>query len=237
MRIVPSSPFHEGKTMATSVTVKLDPITRIEGHLSVETVVDDGVVKEANVSGTLFCGFETIMQGHSPLDAIQFAQRFYRVGPTAHAIASAQALDQAFGIIPTETGRVIRNLVGGAKWIQSHLLHFCTLSALDYFPDPCSPPFIPHFEGDYRLPRALNEEFLDAYILALSMRLKAHELSAVFSGKMPHDGASFSLGQDSCGLRRAGVARRSEASSRPLARSARPFPPCSLGCAGGQGCN
>jgi Ni,Fe-hydrogenase I large subunit len=25
----------------------IDPITRIEGHLKVETVVDDGVVKEA----------------------------------------------------------------------------------------------------------------------------------------------------------------------------------------------
>ncbi len=172
--------------MTTPVTIKLDPITRIEGHLSVETVVDDGVVKEANVSGTLFRGFETIIKGHSPLDVIQFAQRFCGVCPTAHAIASAQALDQAFGIIPTENGRVIRNLVGGANWIQSHLLHFYTLSALDYFPGPYSPPFIPRFEGDYRLPKALNEDLLNHYILALSMRLKAHELSAVFSGKMPH---------------------------------------------------
>lgn len=172
--------------MSNPVTIKLDPITRIEGHLSVETVVDDGVVKEAKVSGTLFRGFETMMVGHSPLDVIQFAQRFCGVCPTAHAIASAQALDAAFGITPTENGRVIRNLVGGANWIQSHLLHFYTLSALDYFPGPYSPPFIPRFEGDYRLPKALNEELLNHYILALSMRLKAHELSAVFSGKMPH---------------------------------------------------
>jgi hydrogenase large subunit len=172
--------------MATPVTIKLDPITRIEGHLSVETVVDGGVVKEAHVAGTLFRGFESIIQGHSPLDVIQFAQRFCGVCPTAHAIASAQALDSAFGIVPTENGRVIRNLVGGANWIQSHLLHFYTLSVLDYFPGPYSPPFVPRFEGDYRLPKALNEEFLSHYIQALSMRLKAHELSAVFSGKMPH---------------------------------------------------
>ena len=108
--------------MTTSVTIKLDPITRIEGHLSVETVVDGGVVKEAHVAGTLFRGFESIIQGHSPLDVIQFAQRFCGVCPTAHAIASAQALDSAFGIVPTENGRVIRNLVGGSNWIQSHLL-------------------------------------------------------------------------------------------------------------------
>ncbi|MFO7589193.1 MAG: nickel-dependent hydrogenase large subunit [Gemmatimonadota bacterium] len=170
----------------STTTIKLDPITRIEGHLAVETVVDDGVVKEAHVAGTLFRGFEAIIQGHSPLDVIQFAQRFCGVCPTAHAIASAQALDSAFGIVPTENGRVIRNLVGGANWIQSHLLHFYTLSSLDYFPGPYSPPFIPRFEGDYRLPKALNEQLLDHYILALQMRLKAHELSAVFSGKMPH---------------------------------------------------
>ena len=56
--------------MPKPVTVRLDPITRIEGHLSVETIVDDGVVKEAHVSGTLYRGFETIMKGHSPLDVI-----------------------------------------------------------------------------------------------------------------------------------------------------------------------
>jgi hydrogenase large subunit len=170
----------------TTQTIRLDPITRIEGHLAVETLVDSGIVKEAKVSGTLFRGLETIMRGHSPLDVIQFAQRFCGVCPTAHAIASAQALDHAFGIMPTDNGRVIRNLVGGANWIQSHLLHFYALSALDYFPGPFSPPFIPRFEGDYRLPKALNQELLSHYILALSMRLKAHELSAVFSGKMPH---------------------------------------------------
>lgn len=172
--------------MSETITIHLDPITRIEGHLAVNTVVDDGLVKEASVSATLFRGFETIMQGHSPLDVIQFAQRFCGVCPTAHAIASAQALDDAFGIIPTENGRVIRNLVGGANWIQSHLLHFYTLSSLDYFPGPYSPPFIPRFEGDYRLPQALNDQLLTHYIQALSIRLKAHELSAVFSGKMPH---------------------------------------------------
>ena len=169
--------------MPAPITIRLDPITRIEGHMSVETVVDDGVVKEARVAGTLFRGFEMMMIGHSPLDVIQYAQRFCGVCPTAHAIASAQALDAALGIVPTENGRVIRNLVGGANWIQSHLLHFYTLSALDYFPGPYTPPFIPRFEGDYRLPRALNEDLLNHYIMALSMRLKAHELSAVFSGK------------------------------------------------------
>jgi len=32
-------------------TIVIDPITRIEGHLKIEAVVDDGVVKEAKSSG------------------------------------------------------------------------------------------------------------------------------------------------------------------------------------------
>ena len=35
----------------------IDPVTRIEGHLKVEVLLDGGEVKEARTSGTLFRGF------------------------------------------------------------------------------------------------------------------------------------------------------------------------------------
>ncbi|GAI54682.1 unnamed protein product [marine sediment metagenome] len=38
----------------------IDPVTRIEGHLKVEVLLDGGEVKEARTSGTLFRGFEII---------------------------------------------------------------------------------------------------------------------------------------------------------------------------------
>ncbi|GAG88663.1 unnamed protein product, partial [marine sediment metagenome] len=41
----------------------IDPVTRIEGHLKVEAVVDGGKVKEAKSSGMLFRGLELIMRG------------------------------------------------------------------------------------------------------------------------------------------------------------------------------
>ena len=51
--------------------IVIDPISRIEGHLKIEVVVENGVVKDAHSSGTLFRGFEIFMKGHHPLDAQQ----------------------------------------------------------------------------------------------------------------------------------------------------------------------
>ncbi len=59
--------------MAT--TIKVDPITRIEGHLAVEVEVDGGVIVNAKASGMLFRGLELIMQGRDPRDASQIMQR------------------------------------------------------------------------------------------------------------------------------------------------------------------
>lgn len=37
--------------------IVIDPITRIEGHLKIEAIVENGVVKEAKSSG---CSFEDL---------------------------------------------------------------------------------------------------------------------------------------------------------------------------------
>jgi len=198
--------------------IVIDPITRIEGHLKIETVVENGVVKDAHSSGALFRGFEIILQGRDPYDAQHITQRICGVCPTAHASAAALNLDSAYGIadkIP-ENGRIIRNLIQGANFIMSHILHFYHLTALDYVDvtnvakydgkDPSLVmvrdfitraldagdmmmlgPFYPRYEGDYRLPAEVDQAAVAHYVQALNMRRLAHEMSAIFSGRMPHN--------------------------------------------------
>lgn len=48
---------------AKGETIRIDPVTRIEGHLRIEALVDGGEVKDARCSGTLFRGFENILPG------------------------------------------------------------------------------------------------------------------------------------------------------------------------------
>lgn len=173
--------------------VVINPVTRIEGHMAVEVMVDDGVVKEAKSLGTLFRGFELILQGRDPRDANCLTQRICGVCPAVHSKGSAMCLDSAFhitGKIP-DNGRIIRNLILSSNFLQSHILHFYHLTALDYVDAKKVvgelSPYVPRYEGDYRLPSEVNKRAVSNYVAALDIRRKAHEMLAIFGGKMPHN--------------------------------------------------
>ncbi|MFZ0033857.1 MAG: nickel-dependent hydrogenase large subunit [Sedimentisphaerales bacterium] len=176
-----------------SKKIKIDPITRIEGHMAVEAVIDGGVVKEAKSAGTLFRGFEIILQGRDPRDANQLTQRICGVCPIAHATASAFCIDEAFGLmgkIP-DNAKLIRALIFGSNFLQSHILHFYHLAALDYVDAVGAvgdlAPFVPRYEGDYRISGPANADLVNHYLKALDIRRKCHEMLSIFGGKMPHN--------------------------------------------------
>ncbi len=166
--------------------LSIDPVTRIEGHLKVEVNVEGGKVVDAKCSGTMFRGFEIIMKGRDPRDAQHLTQRICGVCPASHSLAASFNLESAFGVEPPENARIMRNLVQGANYLMSHILHFYHLAALDYVKGPDTAPFTPRYEGDYRLPDDVNAAAVNHYIQALDIRKKCHEMLAIFGGKMPH---------------------------------------------------
>ncbi|MFC1900172.1 nickel-dependent hydrogenase large subunit [Chloroflexota bacterium] len=190
--------------------ITIDPITRIEGHLKIETTVEDGIVKDARSTGNLFRGLELILRGRDPRDAQIITQRICGVCPQSHGLTAALNLDSAFGIsdkIP-DNGRLLRNLIQGTHVAQDHVLHFYHLAALDYVDvtDVAKyeggdaalnsvkdfiargelGPFVPRYEGDYRLPPEINQMASAHYVEALEMRRLGHELVSLLSGKIPH---------------------------------------------------
>jgi hydrogenase large subunit len=177
------------------IKIAVDPVTRIEGHLKVEVEVKNGKVVDAKCIGGMYRGFENILVGRDPRDASQLTQRICGVCPTAHATASVLALDDAFGVkIPTN-GRLARNLILGANFLQSHILHFYHLAALDYVKGPDAAPFIPRYENpdlitnrikDPKKAESVNKYGLDQYLKALEIRRICHEMVALLGGKMPH---------------------------------------------------
>ncbi|CAG34888.1 nickel-dependent hydrogenase large subunit [Desulfotalea psychrophila] len=198
-----------------SSIVKLDPFTRIEGHLAVSLNVQNNRVKDAQCTGEMVRGFEQILQGRSPLDAQQIVQRICGVCPVSHGIASVLAQEQAYGIQLPENARLQRNIMLASNYIQSHITHFYHLSALDFiditaildykggdafllamqnwvkaelasknlFP---AAPFLPRYQGRYLKDVDFNITALRNYFIALEMRATAHQLIAIFAGKMPH---------------------------------------------------
>ncbi len=181
-------------------TLRISPITRIEGHLDVEITVDtvDGTpqVVDAKAGGMMFRGFEIILAGRDPRDAVHYTQRICGVCPVSHAMASSLTLEDAFSLVAPANGRILRNLILGANFIQSHLLHFYHLASPDYLNTEGLlnlSPWKPRYSAPDMLTGTDAELLVSHYLKALEMRRKAHEMGALFGGKLPMP-ASFVAG-------------------------------------------
>ncbi len=171
-------------------TLSIDPVTRLEGHLKIEVTVDyvsgRQQVVDAKATGTLFRGFETILKSRPPLDAPDITQRICGVCPVSHGLVASMALESAARAVVPENARIMRNLVLGSNFVQSHILHFYHLAALDFVDGPDMPPWQPSWKSDKRLGAAASQALVNNYVKALEIRRKAHEMGALFGGRLPH---------------------------------------------------
>ena len=165
----------------------LDPITRLEGHLKVEVILDaNNIVTEAKAAGNLYRDFENMLLNRVPKDAAYLTQRICGVCPISHAIASAKALENAVGFKPNLQALLLRNLILGADHIASNVLHFYHLALMDFIKGPQMNPWSPGYGQDLRFSDADTQAFTNNYLTALTIRRKAHEMGAIFGGKLPH---------------------------------------------------
>jgi hydrogenase large subunit len=116
--------------MATRVVV--DPVTRIEGHLRIEAVVENGVITDAYSAGTMVRGLEKILMGRDPRDAWAITERVCGVCTTVHALASVRSVEDALGVSVPPTAELIRNIMLTTQYVQDHVVHFYHLHALDW---------------------------------------------------------------------------------------------------------
>ena len=114
------------------VRIKIDPVTRIEGHLRLEAEVSGGMVSQAWASGTMFRGMEIILRGKDPREAWIWAQRICGVCTTVHALASVRAVENALAIEIPPNANLVRNLIAGTQTVHDHVVHFYHLHALDW---------------------------------------------------------------------------------------------------------
>jgi len=181
--------------MATTITI--DPVTRIEGHLKVSISVDtvNGVqqIVDAWVGGTLFRGFERILLQRHPWDAQHVCQRICGVCPVSQGTAALLAMEQAGNVQPPPNGILLRNLIGAANFVDSHILSFYHLAIPDFINGPAMPPFQPAWTADKgtnkRADKTTTDALVKSYLAAMDIRRKAQSLGAIFGGRMPHPSA------------------------------------------------
>ncbi len=162
-----------------STRVVVDPVTRIEGHLRVEAMLNgSNVIENAMSSGTMWRGLEVILKGRDPREAWAFCERICGVCTTVHALASVRSVENALGITVPKNADLIRNIMFLTQMVQDHVVHFYHLHALDWVDivsalkaDPVATSALaqkvsPHWglasEGYYRDTAATIKKFVDS---------------------------------------------------------------------------
>ena len=120
--------------MGKQTTVTIEPLTRIEGHMGIHAEVDieEKKYKDAYCYATMFRGFEEILKGREPADAIWITQRICGVCPVPHAVASALAVDMTYNAPPPPYAIAVRNLVQISEEVYDGALGCGILEGPDY---------------------------------------------------------------------------------------------------------
>lgn len=114
--------------------INMDPVTRVAGALALHITadLDSGRYLDAHSQATLFRGYEIILMGRDPRDAIFVSSRACGVCGGVHAHASAYAIEMAMGLQPPPMGTVVRNLGEAAEMGLDNPLHLYILAGPDY---------------------------------------------------------------------------------------------------------
>ena len=70
----------------------IGPFNRVEGDLEVQIEIADGVVTDSWVNSPLFRGFEQILHGKDPRDALVYTPRICGICSVSQSVAGATAL-------------------------------------------------------------------------------------------------------------------------------------------------
>ena len=102
----------------------IGPFNRVEGDLEVRLEVEDGAVREARINSPLYRGFERMLSGKDPRDALVITPRICGICSVSQSFAAALALAEAQGLQAPPNGELMRNLVLAAENIADHVTHF-----------------------------------------------------------------------------------------------------------------
>ncbi|MEH6472950.1 MAG: nickel-dependent hydrogenase large subunit [Halopseudomonas sp.] len=100
------------------------PFNRVEGDLEVKLDIAGGQVEQAWVNCTLYRGFEQMLRGKRPEDALIYVPRICGICSVSQSVASAKALAELAGASAPRNGQLATNLILGCENITDHLTHF-----------------------------------------------------------------------------------------------------------------
>ncbi len=153
--------------------IRLEHITRVEGHGSIRIDTKKGAVEEVRleiVEANRF--FENFVKGMLPHEVVQTVSRICGICCVGHQLAGLKAVEAALSLTVSDQTVRLRKLLNESQFLQSHTLHLFFLALPDFLGAPSI------------LPLAQQEPELVKR--ALSLKKLANDYTTVFGGRALH---------------------------------------------------
>lgn len=102
----------------------MGPFNRVEGDLEVSLEMDARTVRSAKVVSPLYRGFEKMLQGKDPSDALVFVPRICGICSVSQSTAAASALAKLHNVETPPNGQHSTNIILATENVADHLTHF-----------------------------------------------------------------------------------------------------------------
>ncbi len=161
--------------------ILVGPFNRVEGDLEVALEIGEGRVNSAYVNSPLYRGFEQILQGKDPLDALTIAPRICGICSVSQSTAASYALADLMGLETPVNGQWACNLILANENLADHITHFYLFFMPDFACDSYRDrPWFPEVAARFKaMVGSAASEILPAR--AAFLRLMGY-----LAGKWPH---------------------------------------------------
>jgi len=169
-------------------TIRVAPVTRIEGHAGFEIYLDDnGNVADARMAVMTLRGFEKFVVGRPVEEVSRIVNRICGICPWHHHLASNKAADGCLGLNLPPTAKKLREFCQMLAMIPDKILHFFFLAAPDFVLGP---------DADYSVRNVVGivGAAPDLAKQVVHMRYKTQMALEKFAGKVIHPIAAVAGG-------------------------------------------
>jgi sulfhydrogenase subunit alpha len=159
--------------MSDEKIIKVDHVTRVEGHGNILIKIRDGQVEECQwqvVEAPRF--FEAMLRGRKWYEVAHITSRICGICSIGHTLTSLKATEAAMGVTLSEQAIKFRRLLMHAETLQSHILHLAYLVLPDLAGVPSVVP--------------LASSHTEHVVRAVGLHRLANEMSDMLGGRTTH---------------------------------------------------
>lgn len=161
--------------------ILVGPFNRVEGDLEISLDIEEGQVNSARVNSPLFRGFERILQGQQPMDALVYTPRICGICSVSQSVACANALADLMDLDVPENGELATNLVLANENMTDLLTHFYLFFMPDFAREIyAGQPWFSEVESRYKAQKGSASQRM------LPARSDFLHLMGIMAGKWPH---------------------------------------------------